>query len=102
VARRTGKAISLTVNVNPASGKKATRSLAFSDEGWGRVTRSYLTSIKNLTHDQLTVIFDDAKQFAKAVRPGGSKSSQAEMDPEDERAFLAEGDGSNHEQSPEV
>ena len=64
--------------------------------------QSYLTSIKNLTHDQLVVIFDDAKQFAKAARPGSSKLSQAEMDPEDERAFLAEGDGSNGEQSQEV
>ena len=46
-------------------------------------------SIKNLTHDQLVVIFDDAKQFPKAAWLGSSKSSQAEMDPEDERAFLA-------------
>ena len=72
------------------------------DHACHHVTWSYLMSIKNLTHDQLVVIFDDAKQFMKAVQLGGSKSSQAEMDPEDEHAFLAESDGSDGEQSQAV
>ena len=87
MARRTGKAISLTVTINPASRKKATQSLAFSDEGWGRVTWSYLTSIKNLTHDQLAVIFDDAKQFTIDWLWSGSQTLRTGSEPGPDRGF---------------
>jgi hypothetical protein len=98
-AKRTGKAIVFNAALNPTNGKKASQPLAFSDEGWGAATHAYIRSVEKLNNDQLTAIFENAKQFAKAAQPNGSQSSQSpshgEMNVDDERAFLADGDESD-------
>jgi hypothetical protein len=94
-AKRTGKAIVFNAPPNPASGKKASRTLAFSDDVWGPATCAYITSIKSLNDGQLAPIFKSAKEFAKVARPSGSKSSQGESNLDDERAFLADVDESD-------
>jgi hypothetical protein len=91
----TGKSIVFNAPLNPANGKKASRPLAFSDEGWGAATRAYIRSTEKLSNGELAAIFENAKEFAKVTGPSGSKSSQGETNLDDERAFLVNGDESD-------
>ena len=73
--------------MNPRTGKSSSRSLAYSEVVWGLSTRGFSKNAKNSikTTQKLHLILDAAKAFERvARRTGGSTSTSADVDVEDE------------------
>jgi len=96
-AKALNRAIKLPLAMNPETGKQSSRQTAFSDLGWGGPTRSYLESInRKLTNNVMKDIMDEAKEFAMTYqKKEAGNSVSTHVDPDDDRAQLADGSGSD-------
>ena len=84
------RAIKMPSMVNPETGKESSRHTAFNETTWGRVTRSYLTTInRELKNEDMRKIMDEASAIADVYDNDGDGDESSDTD--DERAHLAKG-----------
>src|ERR1700722_8036681 len=85
-ARDAKKAIKLPVMINPVTGKHSARHSAFSEVSWGKPTRSFIKSTKNIDDAGMEKIINEAKETAGVNR--NKDEAGDDVDPEDDRANL--------------
>ena len=88
-ARDAKKAIKLPTMINPITGRQSALYSAFSKVSWGKPTRSFIKSTKNVDNEGMEKIMDEAKEFARVSR--GKDDANDDVDPEDDRANLMDG-----------
>ena len=88
-AKDAKKAIKLPIMINPVTGRQSVRYSAFSEVSWGKPTRSFIKSTKNLADEAVEVIMDEAKDFARVSRCKDEVND--DVDSEDDRANLEDG-----------
>lgn len=103
-ARDAKKAIKLPVMINPVTGKHSAQYSAFSEVSWGKPTRSFIKSTKNVDDAAMEKIMNEAKELARVSR--NKDEADDDVDPDDDRANLQDGsDGTlsdDDRASPEV
>jgi len=67
-ARDAKKAIKLPTMINPVTGRQSAQYSAFSEVSWGKPTRSFIKSTKNVDDEGMEKIMDEAKEFARVSR----------------------------------
>ena len=88
-AKDAKKAIKLPVMINPLTGRESVRYSAFSEVSWGKPTRSFIKSTRNINDEAMERIMDEARDAARVSRC--KDEANDDVDSEDNRANLEDG-----------